>query len=158
MMPWAGMEEPGWAGGEADGWAGLDGPDFPTEPGVSATGTPTDRPTNDRLTDALKFKGDAYQELDLAKILISHGAKEYDEETGVSVARFLTANVADLMNDFDSKLAEKIVLQVTEQTAQRGAGPPVEWFLKHPDEDVRQLAIDATAKKYSMSPNWGRSV
>ncbi|OAV45620.1 DNA primase [Lewinella sp. 4G2] len=152
---WAGMEDMGWAGGgEEDGWGGPPDAYFGPEPGFGPDPGPAPSEDSlDRVGSPLILTGETYQELDLARLLIRHGSSHYDEEQHLSVGTFLTRNIADLLNDFDAPIARKVVLMVMEVSANELAPPP-EFFLNHEDEKIRQLAIEATTKKYSMSPNW----
>ena len=181
---WGGMEEPGWAGmqepgsgtsapppptsGDApgwdgmgdDGWAGMQEPGFDGAgevfdmPPPTISGQVPDVPFNDPVAEALLYTGHTFQEQDLVRLLIIHGSKLYDEEKNISVAGFLTANVADVLGDFDNEQYQKVVVLVTDYISQHKQGPTPEWFLNHPEEYIRILATAATATPYSMSPNW----
>jgi DNA primase len=176
---WAGMQEPGAAadvpppppsGGDAPSWEGMGQDDGSwagmQEPGFDGAGDVFDMPPpmidgqvpdvpfSDPIADALLYTGHTFQEKDLVRLLIIHGAKLYDEETNVSVASFLTANVADVLEDFDNEQYKKAVTLITDYVGQHQQGPTPEWFLNHPEEYIRILATEATATPYTMSPNW----
>ncbi|MEL7160655.1 MAG: hypothetical protein AAFN92_07845, partial [Bacteroidota bacterium] len=91
---------------------------------------------------------------DLTSLLVNHGAKPYDEATNTSIAAFLTQNVADVLDDFDNALYRKVVTLVTAYVRQHGQGPVPDWYLNHPEADIQQMAVSATVKPYSLSPNW----
>ena len=149
---WEGMDESGWAGMQEPGFEGM-GEVFDMPPPVIGGHVP-DVPFRDPVADALLLTGHTFQEQDLVRILIIHGAKPYDEETNVSVAGFLTANVADILEDFDNKQCKKVVTLITDYVGQHKQGPSPEWFINHPEEFVRVMATTATATPYTMSPNW----
>ena len=176
---WAGMQEPGFGpapSGDApppppasdDAWAGMEEPGFlPSEEVFDLPPTDFDHghaapppPENipgfvDPLADALLFAGHTYQEQDLVRILMLHGAKPYDEEEKTSVAAYLTANVADILGDFDSEKYRGVVALVTDYVSTHGGqGPTADWFRNHPDEKIRQLAGSLLTEGYTMSPNW----
>ena len=142
---WAGLQEPGFAGPEEhyDGEAPFGPADLPTMPYAGGSGT-----------DPLLLTGHTFQEMDLVRLLILHGAKPYDEAGDTSVAAYLTANVADVLGDFDHEPSRRAVTLVTDYVAQHRQGPPREWYLNHPDEHLRARASAATRETYTMSPNW----
>jgi DNA primase len=173
---WAGMQEPGasgaeppppssgdyapdWGGMDDGGFAGMQEPGFDDGGGMEIPppfidGQVPEMPGKDPLKEALLFTGHTFQEQDLVRLLIIHGSKLYDEETNVSVAGFLTANLTDVLEDFDHMPSRKIVVFVTDYVGQHKQGPAQEWYLNHPEESVRQLAVSATLSPHSMSPNW----
>ncbi|MEM1359728.1 MAG: toprim domain-containing protein, partial [Bacteroidota bacterium] len=172
---WAGLVEPGvapplsgkapepadapeWGGLTDDGWAGLQEPgfggdvDFP--PVEFGEGPIPELPARDELAEALLYTGHTFQERDLAYLLINHGAKVYDEVTDTSIAAFLTRNIADVLDDFDNALYQKTVKLVMAYLSQHQQGPSPDWYLQHPEPAIQELAISATVKPYSLSPNW----
>lgn len=173
---WAGMQEPGsetnappppsatdapnWEGMSDDGWAGMQEPSFDGAGEVFDMPPPTiggqvpDVPFKDPVAEALLLTGHTFQEQDLVRLLIIHGSKLYDEEKKQSVGAFLTANVADVLGDFDNGQYRKAVALVTDYIGQHDQAPAPEWFLNHPEEYIRILATSATATAYTMSPNW----
>lgn len=177
---WAGMQEPGfsdapppmaeqapdaeytpsWDGMQDDGgWAGMQEPGFGPEVGPDipppfVEGEVPDLPTIDPVAEALQNRGHAYQERELVRVLIVHGAKLFDEEGDLTVAAYITQNITDVLDDFDSKRDLEIVQLVASHLQQNGSPPSPDWFLKHPDENVKKVAMDATMTAYSMSPNW----
>ncbi len=176
---WAGMEEPGfqdtppppttvpqetsytpsWEGMEEDGWAGMQEPEFSNEGDVDIPppfleGKVPELPSLDPVAEALQNRGHAYQERELVKVLIVHGAKLFDADNNVTVAAFITQNIRDVLDDFDSKKDLELVNRVADYLAQHGTPPTPDWFLKHPEENVRKTAMDATMTAYSMSPKW----
>jgi DNA primase len=150
---WGGMQdEGGWAGMQEPGFDGMD--EVFDMPPPSIGGQVPDVPFKDPVAEALLLTGHTFQEQDLVRLLIVHGSKPYDEETNVTVAGFLTANVADVLEDFDNGQYRKAVVLVTDYVGQHKQGPAPEWFLSHPEEYIRVLATAATATGYAMSPNW----
>ncbi|CAH1000199.1 DNA primase [Neolewinella maritima] len=139
---WAGLEEPAWYGGEAD------------SPEVAST------PTAARAADDVQEQpaaipvGHAFQERHLVELLIRHGHQVYDEETGSSVAAYLTGNVADLLGDFDDSTYRDMVVAVTERVRSTSKAPEPTWYASQPDQALRQLAVDAAVSPYTYSPNW----
>ena len=153
-----------------DSWAGMEGMVDYAEPDQDWTGGPNvDAPSSgvgvepgygttttedDSLKDALLYTGHAYQEIDLAKLLIRHGAKPYDEEGGVTVAAYLTANVADLVTEFDHATSREIVEDVMAYLAKNKTPPTRDYFLTSSNPAVVELAKQATGSDYVISPRW----
>lgn len=149
---WAGLQEPSWDGMEEPSWGGMDvaempPPDLPDvlpEREESATAAGGD----------LLMTGHSFLERDLAKLLINHGSKIYEEEKNQSIAAYLTANVADVLNDFDNERFKNLVVMVTDYVSQHKNGPSSEWYLNHPEEYVRILAQESMKTEHTLSPNW----
>ena len=149
---WAGMDQMVDYADGADGWGEVVEPDFNGAP-PAPEGTEPAGPSS--LRDALLYSGHAYQEIDLAKLLIKHGAKPYDEDTGITVAAYLTANVSDLVAEFDHATSKGIVEDVMAYLTREGHPPPMDYFLNSQDTAVATIAQEATVRDYDMSPKWG---
>lgn len=98
--------------------------------------------------------GHTFQEQHLVHLLIRDGSKLYDAEVGITVAEYLINNVADILGDFDAKFYHRVVGLVRSHISNQNGAPSPEWFLSHPEDRIRQLAIEATMSPYSYSPNW----
>ncbi|NJC25139.1 DNA primase [Neolewinella antarctica] len=152
---WAGMQEPGWAGGEDEQWGGMDDAQFPDD---SVASPPrVGKPKDDALSDALKFAGHAYQEMDLARMLIKHGHKVYDEEAEQSVGAYLTANVQDLIEDFDHAPSKEVVLEVMREVQRSGKGQEPDYFKQSENPVIVDLAKVAGEREHYLSPKWGET-
>ncbi|MBC6993442.1 DNA primase [Neolewinella lacunae] len=160
---WAGLTEPGFAEGsdapppvEWDGWEGLEEPGYETAqelpPGefVPPIGAP---PRNDAVADALLYSGHTFQEKELTQLLIHYGSKDYNAEGTGSIAAYLTHNVADMLADFDGGAYRKVFTLALDYVAQHHRGPAPEWYMHHPDPEVREVAA-FVPPTYPLSPNW----
>jgi DNA primase len=159
--PPSAMDAPDWGGMQDDGgWANMQEPSFDgmsdvfDMPPPSVGGQVPDVPFKDPVAEALLLTGHTFQEQCLVQILILHGAKLYDEEANLSVAAYLTANVVDILGDFDNEQYRKIVLLITDYVGQHNQGPTPEWYLNHPEENIRIQASKAISDPYNISPNW----
>lgn len=136
---WEGLVEPGWVhAGEGE----------PTSPPMDNGGGEVSAP------QAPELSGHAFQERYLLELLIRDGHKLYDEATSTSVATYLTANVADLLSDFDSPLHRELLDSVMAYLATQQAPPPPDWYVRHERSEMRELAVAAVASPYTYSPNW----
>lgn len=97
--------------------------------------------------------GDAFQERDIARILILGGEYLFDPEEKLTVAQYVLNNIEDVMNDFDNKLYERIVHLAHERLLEGGAVQAA-FFLRHADEEIRQLAANLSSSPYEYSENW----
>ncbi len=127
---WEGLQEPAWLDEDAS-----------TSPGKDAPPAPAPEP------------GHAFHERHLVHLLVRDGHKMFDETSGTTVAGYLTANVADLMKDFDVPFLRDVVAEVTAEIS-AGKVPAADWFSRHAREEVRQLAVEALASPYTYSKNW----
>lgn len=145
---WPGAE-PAWVGNEQEGDDfDLPPPDFEAK----VTPKPTEQPSAP-VEEELAI-GHIVQERYLSVLLMRDGNKPYDEEAGTTIAQFLLVNVQDVLDDFDSALYRSIVEECQEHLSRKGKSPELDHFLNHADQKVRQLAIDHSVNRYSMSPNW----
>lgn len=97
--------------------------------------------------------GDGFQERDLARILVTGGGTQFDQEDGLSVAEYLIANVEDVLDEFDNSLYQR-VFQIAMETLSEGNAVTPQLFLHHIEDDVQQLAIDLSSTPYEYSENW----
>jgi len=90
-----------------------------------------------------KFESqDVYQEKDLVRIIISHGAHELEDEDGtICVAEFVYSQIVDVIEYFDNSLYKEIILEAVERVEN---GEPVEstFFTNHSNEEIQRIAID----------------
>lgn len=98
--------------------------------------------------------GHTWQEKFLVQLLIRHGHREYDDETGVTVAEYLTANVADLLQDFDAARYRDVVVEVMGYLRSKDRPPAEDWYTKHKDAFLRDLALESLISPYTYSPRW----
>ncbi|THH41558.1 DNA primase [Neolewinella litorea] len=139
---WEGMEEPAWL-------SAVENPELPPETGIGLAPTP---PLDvDPQTIAV---GHSFQEKYIVQLLVRDGHKLYDEASGTSVAQYLTANVADVLADFDVERYRDIVQQVMQYLQSNSTPPPSDWYTRHADESIRKLAVEALTTPYTYSPNW----
>ena len=132
--------------------AGQQGPppatDFPTEPPPEQS-TPAVGP-------AAPTQGkDAFQEMEVVRILIAHGHEWYDAEQQQSVAAFILANIDDVIDDFGNEQYQRIVREYRDKLAQKEPVTTGYW-LNHSDQTILKLAIDLVSDPYEYSENWGK--
>ncbi len=163
---WPSEEPGGMAGGGAaeytPDWGGEDGYQEPVFDGFDADVPPPisevlpERPAEETTAGEadILWTGHTFQEREVCRLLITHGHKPYDEEQQLSVAAYFTANIADVLEDFDSPLYQKIVTGVMDYVRQHQAGPDAAWFNNHPEEAFQKEASSAADKPYQLSPNW----
>lgn len=145
---------PDWGGEEGYQEPSFDGYGIDIPPPISDV--LPNRPAEDTASgeEGIIWTGHMFQERGVCSLLIIHGHKPYDEETNTSVAAYFTANIADVLEDFDGPQYKKIVTSVMDYVRQHKAGPSTEWFLNHPEESIRKEATAAAVSPYQLSPNW----
>ncbi len=97
--------------------------------------------------------GDEFQEKGLARILINYGGEMFDEEEKLSVAGYILLNIEDVLDEFENPLYSKLVNHCLEMLV---ANKPFSksYFIHHPDEEIRNMAVDLMSDPYEYSPNW----
>ena len=90
---------------------------------------------------------DAWQERAVCSILIHYGRMIYDEQSGTSVADHIISSVQNILTYFDISLYRKIIEEVA-TCIHQGAPPDHSWFISHPDEEIRQFAVNVLSTPY----------
>ncbi len=117
---------------------------------------PTEEPgyvSNPIMAEAEMSVGDEFQEKHIAHILINAGGEWYDPEHSTTVAQYVWINIEDVIDYFDSKLYKKVVVEIMQRVNQ-GLEISAQYFINHPDTDVRQLASTVLTSPYEFSENW----
>ena len=138
---WEGLEEPAWIGTGDAGDEGVGKHSLPVPP-EPATGVP-EGPV-----------GHTFQEQYLCFLLIRDGHKFYDEATQTRIATYLTANVGDLLGDFDSPEYRAFVEDIMHYINRHDGPPEPDYYVRHGEARYRELALQAVASPYTYSPNW----
>ena len=141
--------EEGWEGLVEPGWVGAGGDD--DQPDSVAAPPPVDAPVD---APAAVVVGHGHQEKYLLQLLVRDGHKAYDEATQTTIATYLSANVADLVGDFDNASYRELLETVMAYLRRHGNPPAPDWYAQHDDPRWRKLAVDAVASPYTYSPNW----
>ncbi len=137
-------------GGSDGDWPGEEPAWLNAEPGA---GPDSDLPPPPR-PQANLFRGDAYQEREIVRLLVNSGTRWYDEENGITVARFLIDNIEDVLEEFDAKLYQKIATLAREHLQVTGTPPDFGWYSNHPDTEVKKFAQDTSMSAHHFSPGW----
>lgn len=99
--------------------------------------------------------GHEFREIDLVRVLVNYGGEWYDAEEKITVAAFILQNIEDVMDEFDHALYRRVAEVCLEMLAAR---QPVQqsYFLHHPDEEIRKLAMNLSTSPYEYSDNWAQ--
>ena len=113
-----------------------------------------EKPPGPAPDSPLPVVGDAYQERDIARILITAGEKVF-EEVGqvVTVAEYILMNIEDVLEEFDHPLYQRIVRESLQLVTEKKT-VNAQVFFQHPDPEIRQLAINLSTSPYDLSENW----
>lgn len=99
--------------------------------------------------------GDEFQEKDIARILINAGGEWFDQTHHITVAQYIWINIEDVIDYFDSKLYKKVVIEVLQRVNQN-LDVSAQFFINHPEAEVRQLAANVLTSPYEFSENWAK--
>ena len=98
--------------------------------------------------------GDDSQEKDIVRLLIASGTEIFDKEHNVTVAAFIISNIEDVLNEFDNKMYQKIVLE-SHAALQKGNAPlSIQHFMSHPMKEIQEFAASVLSSPYDYSDNW----
>lgn len=97
--------------------------------------------------------GDTFQEKDIARILVEAGGQIFDKEENVTIAEYVLGNIEDVIDDFDNKGYQKIVKESLQQLMDDKI-PETSFFINHPEDEIRTLAISLITSPYEYSENW----
>ncbi len=96
---------------------------------------------------------DEYQERSLIRVLILYGHLPIEDGTDKTLAQYINENMDDLYDDFDNKLYEKVLKEYIHQLSE-GVLVQTEYFTRHPDPEIRNLAIEFCTSPFVYSHNW----
>lgn len=99
--------------------------------------------------------GDEFQEKDIIRILIAGGGEVFDAEESVSVAQYILSNIEEVLNNFDHPLYGQIAKDCHERLLS-GQAVNSDYFLGHPEQQVRDMAVDMLSSPYEYSENWAK--
>lgn len=97
------------------------------------------------------------QEKDLIRVLMKYCDKLFDDESELSVPQYLYDNTKDILDNFDSEFYKKIILDLKLKLDNAESIDP-DYYLKNPDEKIKQFAIDIFNDRYTYSPNWKKAL
>ena len=111
---------------------------------------------NDSQSDKIYESSDAYQEQDLARIIISAGDKIITNPNNkeIVVADFIYSNIHDVIDYFDNKLYKQIIeegFKFVEDSSKTESMSS--YFINHENKLVQQFAIDHIQSPYEYA-NW----
>lgn len=94
---------------------------------------------------------DEYQERSLIRVLILYGHELINEN--MTVAQYINENMEGLMDDFDNKLYEQILKEYIHLLSEN-QNVDTDYFIKHPNQQIRNLTIELVQLPYTYSHNW----
>lgn len=98
------------------------------------------------------FDSDAHQEKAIAYIIINYGHQWYDETSGLTMAKYIVENIAEILDTFDVMLYQKII-NLAIDTIDKGLEFSHSIFTSHEDEEIKRFAIDSLSFPYEYA-NW----
>ena len=121
-------------------------------PGVE-NAPPTDLEATIQQSEKPRKSSSEFQEKDIIRLLITSGGQIFDPETGITVAGFILSNIEEVLNDFDNPAYQSIAKDCLEMTV---ANKEItqNYFITHPEREVREIAIDILNPPFEMSHNW----
>ena len=100
-----------------------------------------------------KSQGDAFQEKEIIRIIITGGHVIFDKEENITIAEFVLSNIQDVLDEFDNKLYHKIATLSLQQLVEKKP-LNLHFFLHHKDEEITTLAVDLSTSENQYSENW----
>ncbi|MBX2817754.1 MAG: DNA primase [Saprospiraceae bacterium] len=97
---------------------------------------------------------DEFQEKDLVRILLLHGAKKMEvgiEET--TIGAYLMKQISGTLSSFDNALYARFVAICRDQI-EAGSDLHIDFFTNHSDKEIQDLAIELCTSPYHYSDNW----
>ncbi len=91
---------------------------------------------------------DEYQEKDIIRILVNHGALIYDEEEGTSVGQHIVAHVRDDIDKIDNPIY-KTMLEMAIKAIDSGDKVTAELYANTQDAKMSSIAVELMADPYT---------
>ncbi|HEY9559561.1 MAG TPA: DNA primase [Anseongella sp.] len=92
---------------------------------------------------------DQAQEREIVRLMLNYGSEELNE--GLSINQFLLSNLEDVQ--FTDETVQQI-LEVIKAGQEKNQPFSPQDFTRHPQEDIRQLAVALLSSPYVISGNW----
>ena len=98
---------------------------------------------------------EAFQELDIVRLLVNFGDRSIDTDT--TVAEFILLDMLDLLEEFEDDRCQRMVQDYLEHL-QQGKDINEQYFIQHSDPAIAKLAVDVIARmeEYHYSEGWQR--
>lgn len=96
---------------------------------------------------------DEYQEKDLVRILIAGGENILEGTHEKSVGRYILENIEDILQEFDNQLYKRVVEEYGKMV-RKGGLVNADYFIRHNDPAISQLAIHLLTSPFEYSENW----
>jgi DNA primase len=100
-----------------------------------------DTQQEDARITSLKDLSDQYQERDIIRILLNYGEKEFPDSNVSPLSKYIVVSLLDVIDEFQHDIYKKIILEYR-TLLEAGKSPAAEYFTHHPDNEIRQLAIE----------------
>lgn len=105
------------------------------------------------LQSIKEFNVDEHQERSLIRVLVLYGHLPIEDGTDKTLAQYINENMDELYDEFDNKLYERILKEYIHQLSE-GVNIQTDYFTSHPDEEIRNLAIELCTSPFVYSHNW----
>jgi DNA primase len=114
---------------------------------------PTTIPTIELPKTQPNVTPDEHQERDFVRVLMEHGGKKYEKTHEMQVAGFMLSNIQDILGRFENQRYARVA-KITLTALTDGAAIDTNFYLHHPESDIRQLAIELLHSPYEYSVGW----
>ena len=100
-----------------------------------------------------KIVGDEFQEKEVVRNLILFGDQVFDKEENLTVAEYILSSLEDLLAVIDNPLYKSIFSEGIQRLLDHQPINP-DFYARHEDERIRQMALDFAISPHEFSPNW----
>lgn len=100
-----------------------------------------------------KIVGDEFQEKEVVRNLILFGDQVFDKEENLTVAEYILSSLEDLLAVIDNPLYKSIFSEGIQRLLDHQPINP-DFYARHDDERIRQMALDFAISPHEFSPNW----
>ena len=96
---------------------------------------------------------DEFQERDIIRILVNLGHLHYDDEQKFTVSDYLLKNLEDVLDKLENPIYQQIITFYL-SPGMEDKIIDTNFFLSHPDDNIRNLAVELISDPYTYSSNW----
>ncbi|MCB0688470.1 MAG: DNA primase [Saprospiraceae bacterium] len=97
---------------------------------------------------------DEFQDRDIVRILILYGDRSIEiEQEKMSISQYILSEIQEALSFFDNSLYAKVVTEYGIALA-NGNQLHTDYFIRHQDQAISQLAIEICSSPYELSENW----
>ena len=112
---------------------------------------PEQKMLNEAAEEQMQFTKEVFiAERDLMRILLESGNKKYNDDS--SIAHYIISSIAE--HPFEHPNYRMLMNEIINHMNSENSFPPENYFMQHPNEELKRTVIGLLTQSYELSENW----